>query len=191
MQMAVAERGLMVVDCIAKGKAGHAARNEGENAIYKAMKDIEWLSTYRFEKVSDLLGSVKTTVTSIETENKAHNVVPSDCRFLIDVRVNELYCMEEVLETLSANMQSETMPRSLRLRSTLIPLDHPLVKSGIALGLTYYGSPTTSDKALMSFPALKIGPGDSARSHTADEFIFTKEIHEGIGLYIKLLNQIL
>jgi acetylornithine deacetylase len=191
MQMAVAERGLMVLDCTAHGKAGHAARNEGENAIYKAMMDIEWIYTYRFEKESGLLGPVKMSVTSIETENKAHNVVPSECKFIIDVRVNELYSLEEVAETIAAHIQSEIHPRSTRLRSSSIPLDHPLVKAGLDLGRTYYGSPTTSDKALMPFPALKMGPGDSARSHTADEFIFTAEIKEGIDLYIQLLNKVL
>jgi acetylornithine deacetylase len=191
MQMAVAERGLMVLDCIAHGKAGHAARNEGDNAIYKAMKDIEWISHHHFPKVSELLGPVKMSVTSIETENKAHNVVPAQCSFIVDVRVNELYIMEEVLEIIKTNVQSTVTARSTRLRSSSVPLDHPLVKSGLALGRTYYGSPTTSDKALMSFPALKMGPGDSARSHTSDEFIFTDEIKEGIELYIQLLNPLL
>lgn len=191
MQMAVAEKGLVVLDCLAQGKAGHAARNEGENAIYKAMKDIEWLSTYQFEKISDLLGPVKLSVTSIETDNKAHNVVPAQCKFIVDVRVNELYTLEEIVSTVKANIQSEVTPRSLRIRSSAISLNHPLVKAGLSLGRTYYGSPTTSDKALMPFPALKMGPGDSARSHTADEFIFVDEIKQGIDLYIQLLNQIL
>ncbi len=190
LNLAVAERGLMVLDCIAHGKAGHAARNEGENAIYKAMKDIEWLEAYRFEKVSDLLGEVKLNVTSIETENKAHNVVPAECRFVVDVRVNELYSMDEVVQTIKSNITSEVKPRSTRLRSTSIAIDHPLVEAGIKLGKTYYGSPTTSDKALMNFPALKMGPGDSARSHTADEFIFIDEIKQGIETYIQLLNQV-
>jgi acetylornithine deacetylase len=187
MQLAVAERGLMVLDCIAHGKAGHAARNEGENAIYKAMMDIEWIYTYQFSKISPLLGPVKMTVTSIETENKAHNVVPPLCSFIIDTRINELYTMEEVLETIQSHVQSQVTPRSMRLRSSSIDLDHPLVKSGLSLGRTYYGSPTTSDKALIPFPALKMGPGDSARSHTADEFIFIQEIKEGIELYIQLI----
>lgn len=191
MQMAVAERGLLVLDCTAHGRAGHAARNEGENAIYKAMKDIEWLSTYQFEKVSDFLGPVKMTVTSIETENKAHNVVPADCRFVVDVRVNECYTLEEVIHHITGKLQSDVHPRSTRLRSSSIPPDHPLVAAGRELGRTSYGSPTTSDKALMPFPALKMGPGDSARSHTPDEFIFTGEIREGIDLYIQLLNKVL
>lgn len=191
MQMAVAERGLMVLDCKAIGQAGHAARNEGTNAIYIAMKDIEWFSSYRFGKVSELLGPVKMSVTSIHTGNKAHNVVPADCSFVVDTRVNELYSFEAILDTIRANVQSEVTPRSTRLRSTGIALHHPLVQAGTALGRTYYGSPTTSDKALMPFPALKMGPGDSARSHTADEFIYTDEIKQGIELYIQLLNQLL
>lgn len=191
MQMAVAERGLIVLDCKATGKAGHAARNEGENAIYKAMMDIEWFYCYHFEKVSDLLGPVKMSVTSIETENKAHNVVPAECKYIVDVRVNELYTSEEVLEIIKSHVQSEVKERSTRLRSSMIALDHPLVKAGLALGKTYYGSPTSSDKALMPFPALKIGPGDSARSHTADEFIYVEEIKQGIQEYIQLLDQLL
>ena len=191
MQMAVAERGLMVLDCKAIGKAGHAARNEGENAIYKAMMDIEWFYCYRFEKVSDLLGPVKMSVTSIETENKAHNVVPAECRFIVDVRVNELYTSEEVLDLIKSNVQSEVKARSTRIRSSMIPLDHPLVKAGLEMGKSYYGSPTTSDKALLPFPALKIGPGDSARSHTADEFIYVDEIRKGICEYIQLLQKLI
>jgi acetylornithine deacetylase len=191
MQMAVAERGLMVLDAMAQGRAGHAAREEGENAIYKALRDIEWFSNYKFPKVSDLLGPVKTSVTVIETDNKAHNVVPAQCRFVVDVRVNELYTFEEILQVIRENVQSEVTPRSTRLRSTSIALEHPLVQAGIKLGSTYYGSPTTSDKALMPFQALKMGPGDSARSHTADEFIYIEEIEKGIALYIDLLNQVL
>ena len=191
MQMAVAERGLMVLDCIANGKAGHAARNEGDNALYKAIKDIEWFQHYPFEKNSELLGACKFTVTSIETENKQHNVVPSQCRFVVDVRVNELYSFDELLQIVKTNVRSEITPRSTRLKSTNIALNHPLVKAGMELGRTYYGSPTTSDKALMPFPALKMGPGDSARSHTADEFIYLDEIKEGIELYVQLLNGVL
>jgi acetylornithine deacetylase len=191
MQMAVAERGLMVLDCMAHGKAGHAARNEGENALYKAIKDIEWFQNYAFEKNSELLGACKFTVTSIETENKQHNVVPSQCKFIVDVRVNELYSFDEIIKIIKANVQSEVTPRSTRLKSTNIALNHPLVKAGLELGRNCYGSPTTSDKALMPFPALKFGPGDSARSHTADEFIYLDEIKEGIELYIQLLNKVL
>jgi len=191
MQMAVAEKGLMVLDAIAQGRAGHAARDEGESALYKAIKDIEWIQSYRFSKVSDLLGPVKMSVTVIETDNKAHNVVPAQCKFIVDCRVNELYTFEEILQTIKSNIKSEIQPRSTRLRSTAIALEHPLIKAGTALGRTYYGSPTTSDKALMPFQTLKMGPGDSARSHTADEFIYVDEIKNGIDLYIQLLNQLL
>jgi acetylornithine deacetylase len=190
MQMAVAEKGLMVLDCVSTGRAGHAAREEGENAIYKALKDIEWFSTYRFDKVSDLLGPVKMSVTVIETDNKAHNVVPAQCKFVVDCRVNELYTFEEMLSIVEANVACEVKPRSTRLRSSSISADHPLVVAGTKLGMSSYGSPTTSDKALMNFPSLKIGPGDSARSHTADEYIYIDEIKKGIELYIQLLNQL-
>lgn len=191
MQMAIAEKGLLVLDCNANGKAGHAGRNEGENAIYKACKDIEWFHSYRFDKVSDLLGSVKMTITSIETENKAHNIVPASCLFVADIRINELYTFEDILKIIMSNIESKVVPRSARLRSSTIALEHPLVKAGLKLGRSYFGSPTTSDKALMSFPALKIGPGDSARSHSADEFIYIDEIKEGIDLYIKLLKEVI
>lgn len=191
MQMAVAEKGLMVLDATATGRAGHAARNEGDSAIYKAIADIQWIQTYQFPKVSDLLGPVKMSVTVIETENKAHNVVPAQCKFVIDCRVNELYTFEEILEILKANIKSDVQPRSTRLRSTSISIDHPLIIAGKKLNRSYYGSPTTSDKALMPFPTLKMGPGDSARSHTADEFIYLDEIRNGIDLYIQLLNQLL
>ncbi|MBK9939581.1 MAG: M20 family metallo-hydrolase [Chitinophagaceae bacterium] len=190
MQMAVAERGLMVLDCISHGKAGHAARNEGENAIYNAIRDIEWFRNYKLLKISDLLGPSKMSVTVIETENKAHNMVPSQCKFVVDTRINELYSFEEVIDIIKANVQCEVTPRSTRLRSTSIAIGHPLVIAGINLGRTYYGSPTTSDKALMPFPTLKIGPGDSARSHTADEYIYIDEIKNGIELYIQLLNNV-
>lgn len=189
MQMAIAERGLMVIDAVANGKAGHAARKEGENALYIALKDIEWIKKYTFEKQSNLLGETICTVTVIETENKQHNVVPAQCKFVIDVRVNELYTFEEVLEILKNNLQSTITPRSTRLKSTSINLEHSLVQAGLSLGKTYYGSPTTSDKALMNFPTLKIGPGDSARSHTANEFIYVDEIKQGIETYINLLQK--
>ena len=191
MQMAVAEKGLMVLDCIASGKAGHAARDEGESALYKAITDIDWFRSYKYDKVSGLLGPVKMTVTVIETDNKAHNVVPAQCKFVVDCRLNELYTFEELLDIIKSNVQSEIKPRSTRLRSSAIEIEHPLVKAGLTLGRKYYGSPTTSDKALMPFPALKIGPGDSARSHTADEYIYIDEIKNGIELYIQLLNEVL
>lgn len=190
MQMAVAEKGLLVLDCTVTGKAGHAARNEGDNAIYKAIKDIEWFSSFVYPKVSDLLGPVKMSVTVIHTENKAHNVVPSHCSFVVDIRVNELYTFEEILDIIKTNTNCDAQPRSLRMRSSSISIDHPIVKAGIDLGRTYYGSPTTSDKALIPFTSLKMGPGDSARSHTADEFIFLDEIRKGIQVYTALLEKI-
>ncbi|MBK8087862.1 MAG: M20 family metallo-hydrolase [Chitinophagaceae bacterium] len=191
MEMAVAERGLMVIDCVANGKAGHAARNEGVNALYIAIEDIDWIRNCKFDKVSPLLGESRMTVTIIGTDNQQHNVVPPQCKFVIDARVNELYTFDEILDSLKQNLKSQFKPRTTRMKSTSIPMDHPLIKAGIELGRGYYGSPTTSDKALMPFPALKMGPGDSARSHTADEFIYIDEIKEGIELYIKLLNAIL
>lgn len=191
MQMAVAERGLLVLDAVATGKPGHAARNEGENALYKAVKDIQWIENYRFEKISELLGPVKMTVTVIETENRAHNVVPASCNFVIDVRVNECYDFEEVINTIQSNLQSTVRPRSLRMKSSSIPLNHPLILAGKQMGRSWYGSPTTSDKALMPFLTLKMGPGDSARSHSADEFIYLNEIKEGIALYIAILDQLI
>lgn len=190
MNMAVAEKGLLVLDCITHGRAGHAAREEGDNAIYKALKDIEWFRTYKYDKVSDLLGPMKMSVTIINAGSQ-HNVVPGECKFTADVRVNELYTLEEVLDIIKRNVSCDVQPRSSRLRSTSIALNHPLIQAGIELGRTYYGSPTTSDKALMNFPTLKMGPGDSARSHTADEFIYIDEIRNGIELYIKLLDKIL
>ncbi|HUQ96819.1 MAG TPA: M20 family metallo-hydrolase [Chitinophagaceae bacterium] len=191
LQLAVAERGLLVLDCKAQGRAGHAARNEGENALYVALQDIEWIRTWAFEKVSPLIGPVKMSVTSIETPNKTHNIVPAECNFIADVRVNELYTFEEILDTIKTHIKSTVTCRSMRLRATGIATEHPLVQVGLSLGKKTYGSPTTSDKALMPFPALKVGPGDSARSHTADEFIYVAEIEEGIRFYIDLLNKLL
>ena len=190
MDLAIAEKGLMVLDCIAQGKAGHAAREEGENAIYKAMKDMAWISNYKFDKTSEWLGPVKMSVTSINTENKAHNIVPSHCTFVVDVRVTDGYSHEEVLEVIKQNISCEVKARSLRMRATRIDIDHPLVKAGIELGKKPYGSPTSSDKALIPFATLKCGPGDSARSHTADEFIYLEEIKEGIRGYIQLISKV-
>lgn len=187
LNMAVAEKGLLVLDCTAYGKAGHAAREEGENAIYKAITDIDWFCNYRFEKVSPLLGPMKMSVTIINAGSQ-HNVVPHECTFTVDVRVNELYSFEEVLAIIDQHTNCLVKPRSTRLRSTSIDINHPLVKGGLSLSKTCYGSPTTSDKALMPFPTLKMGPGDSARSHTADEYIFQDEIRQGIETYIALLN---
>ncbi len=190
MKMAVAEKGLFVLDCVAKGVAGHAARNEGVNALYIAMKDVQWFQNFQFPKVSDLLGEVHIAVTSICTQNKAHNIVPSECSFVVDVRVNELYTFEEVQEVITKNITSEIKPRSTRLKPSFIEKEHPLVVAGNKLNLESYGSPTCSDKALMPFPTLKIGPGDSARSHMADEYIFLEEIRDGITKYYELLKNL-
>jgi acetylornithine deacetylase len=191
MQMAVAEKGLLVLDCIAIGQAGHAAREEGINALYLALEDINWIKNHRFDKVSPFLGPVKMTVTSIHTENKAHNVVPDTCSFVVDIRVNELYTFDEILDILQQNMTSKVTPRSKRLRSSMIPENHPVVIAGKNIGKSVYGSPTTSDKALVGIPALKMGPGDSARSHTADEFIYIHEIDEGIDDYITIVGNLI
>jgi len=193
MQLAVAERGLMVLDVVVPGVAGHAARGEGQNAIYQAIPVIDVFKNYVFPKSSELLGPVKQTVTVIETTNKAHNIVPPDCKLVVDVRVNECYTFEQILEELQLQIDNPAVtltPRSTRLKSSAIALDHPLVKAGMAIGSKPYGSPTTSDKALVSFPALKMGPGESARSHSADEFVFIEEIETGIQKYIELLDQV-
>ncbi len=189
MQMAIAEKGLMVVDVEARGISGHAAREEGKNAIYIALKDISWIRNYEFEKKSDLLGNTKMTVTQISAGSQ-HNVVPDTCRFVIDIRTNEKYSNQEVFDILQQHLQSKIKARSFRLNSSRIPLEHPLVQAGLALDLSYYGSPTLSDQALMPFPTLKIGPGDSARSHTADEYICLSEIESGIELYGQLLENL-
>jgi len=188
MELAIAEKGLMVLDAKAQGRAGHAARNEGENALYIALKDIQWFETFKYPKDSKWLGEVHQTVTVIETENKAHNVVPAECSFVVDIRLPDCYTHEEVLAIIRENIKSDFKERSIRLRSTRIEEEHPLVQAGIKLGAKPYGSPTCSDKALMPFPALKCGPGDSARSHTADEFIFVEEIRKGIERYIQMLE---
>lgn len=187
MQMAVAEKGLIVIDGKAHGKAGHAARKEGENAIYTAMKDIDFLKNYQFEKSSELLGPIHLAVTQIQAGTQ-HNVVPDSCQFVIDVRTTESYSNQEVLDQLQDLCTSTLTARSLRLQPSGINLDHPLIQSGHALGLRTFGSATLSDQALMSFPTLKIGPGDSKRSHTADEYILLDEIEEGIHIYYQLLQ---
>ena len=189
--LAIAEKGLLVLDCTASGKAGHAAREEGENAVYKAMEDINWFQTYQFPKISETLGAIKMSVTSVNTENKAHNVIPASCSFIVDIRVTDVYSHEEIMGTISQHIQSDIKPRSMRLRSSKIDKDHPLVRAGINLGKQTYGSPTTSDAALIPAPVLKCGPGDSARSHSADEFIYLSEIEEGINAYIKILEQVI
>lgn len=187
LDMAIAERGLVVLDCVAKGKTGHAARNEGINAIYKAVEDILWFKNYSFPKKSEMLGEVKMTVTMIDA-GKQHNVVPDECRFVVDVRVNEQYSNEEVVEEIRKQVRCEVNPRSYRLNSSGIDSNHPIVKKGIALGCHTFGSPTLSDQAVMPFETIKIGPGDSARSHTPNEYILISEIKSGIELYIKLLD---
>ena len=190
MQLAIAEKGLMVLDCTAHGKAGHAAREEGDNAIYKAMKDIEWFRTFKFPKESELFGPVKMSVTIINSGSQ-HNVVPAACTFTVDVRVTDAYRNDEVLTIIKENVSCEINARSIRLKPSSIDKNHPIVQAGIALGRTAYGSPTTSDQALLDIPSLKIGPGDSARSHTANEFVYINEIEEGIKLYIKMLSAII
>ena len=187
MQLAVAEKGLMVLDCIAQGKAGHAARNEGENAIYKALADIEWFRNYRFPNVSEFLGEVKMSVTQINAGTQ-HNVVPDRCTFVVDIRSNELYSNEEILEEIKKHISCDAVPRSTRLSSSATPLNHPIIVKAKETGREIFGSPTLSDQALMPFPSVKIGPGKSSRSHTADEFVEIKEIEQGISVYYELLS---
>jgi acetylornithine deacetylase len=190
MQLAIAEKGLLVLDCQSQGVSGHAARDEGENAIYNAIRDINWLITYQFPKVSPTLGLVKMSVTMINAGTQ-HNVVPDSCTFTVDVRVTEQYTLEDVIETIQANIRAEVKPRSIRLKPSSIPVEHPIVQAGLLLGRHTYGSPTTSDQAVLNCPSLKCGPGHSARSHSADEFIYLREIEEGIDGYIKMLEKVL
>lgn len=186
MRMAVAERGLMVLDCTAYGKSGHAARNEGVNAIYKAIEDIQWFKSHSFDRVSDFLGAVKMSVTQINAGTQ-HNVVPDRCTFVVDVRPNGMYTNPELLEMIKSSVSCEVKERSTRIGSSHLPMDHPAVVRGLSLGLEPFGSPTTSNQALCHFPTLKIGPGDSARSHTANEYIRLDEIGDGIETYVALL----
>ena len=190
MQPAIAEKGLMVIDATAHGKAGHAARNEGDNAIYHAMQDILWLSEWQFPKQTELLGPVKQTVTIINAGTQ-HNVIPDQCTFTIDVRSNECYTNEEIFAFFKEHLTSELKARSFRLSSSKIDESHPFVQACVREGLTPFGSPTLSDQALMRFPSLKLGPGESSRSHTADEYIKISEIDHAISLYRKLLSSIL
>jgi len=190
MNLAIAQKGLVVLDCSAKGKAGHAAHNTGENAIYKAMQDITWIQTFQFPKQTTVLGPVKMTVTCIQAGTQ-HNVIPAECNFTIDVRTNECYTNQEVYEIVKSSIQSEVTARSFRLNSTHISENHPIVKRAIELGLQTYGSPTLSDQTFMTqFPSVKIGPGDTLRSHTANEFILESEIQHGIQIYIQLLTNL-
>lgn len=187
MKMAVAERGLLVIDCTAHGVAGHAARQEGVNAIYQAMEDIAWFRSYQFDKISHWLGAVTMNVTMIQA-GTAHNQVPAACHFTVDIRLNDCYSHAEILEVIRSHVSCTVSERSTRIRPSFIPASHQILQSAAVLGIELYGSPTTSDMALMPWPSVKIGPGDSARSHSADEFIYTKEIEEGIGTYITLLD---
>lgn len=190
MHPAIAEKGLMVLDCIAHGKSGHAARNEGENAIYKAMIDMEWFRTFQFPKVSETLGPVKMSVTMINSGTQ-HNVVPDRCEFVVDIRSTDVYTNQELYEIINKHTESEIKARSFRLNSSGISLENPFVQRAVIIGKETYGSPTLSDQALMPFPTVKIGPGESARSHTADEYIELNEIREAIELYYKLLDGLL
>ena len=187
MQPAVAEKGLMVVDAVARGRSGHAARGEGVNAIYIALDDIAWLRSYRFDKVSPLLGPTLMTVTIVNAGTQ-HNVVPDECRFTIDIRTNEFYRNEDVFNFLKTKMKSEIKARSFRLSSSGVPTDNPVVRRCTEMGMTPFGSPTLSDQALMPFPSLKLGPGESSRSHSADEYIRISEIDDAIKAYIRLLD---
>lgn len=190
MQMAVAEKGLMVLDCTAHGRSGHAAREEGDNALYRALDDINWIRHYRFEQDNEYLGPVKMTATMIECGTQ-HNVVPDSCRFVVDVRPNGEYSNEEVLAVIREHLKSEVQARSTRLNSSKIALTHPVVVEGLKMGLKAYGSPTMSNQVLCPFPTLKMGPGESARSHTADEYIRISEIEKAIDIYETLGQRLL
>ena len=188
MQMAVAEKGLMVLDCEVYGKTGHAARTGGMNAIDLAIKEIGWFHSYKFPETSPLLGDIKMTVTQIQAGTQ-HNVIPALCTFVVDVRTNEKYRNKEALEIIQANVNAKITPRSLRMNASAIADDHPLVKAAKTIGVGRFCSPTTSDQAVINdFPTVKMGPGDSNRSHTANEYILLSEIHSGIDTYIKLLE---
>lgn len=188
LQISIAERGLMVLDGKAIGQSGHAARKEGINAIYLALQDIEWIKNYRFPKVSEELGEVGMNVTQINAGSQ-HNVVPSECSFVVDVRINDLYSNEEVLAHIQQNTQSEIVARSTRLNSSGVSANHPIRKIAKKLNINTYGSPTLSDQALMPCESIKIGPGDSARSHSADEFIYIKELQAAVPTYLKILEE--
>jgi acetylornithine deacetylase len=191
MNLAVAERGLLVLDISVRGTASHAAHSNPDNAIYNSMKVIEWFRTYTFEKISEMLGPVKMTVSQINA-GQQHNLVPDECKLVVDIRINDCYTNEEVFAIVQEHLASDKVtitPRSLHLKSSSIPKEHPLVLAGIELGRTTYGSPTLSDQAVLYCQSLKMGPGDSLRSHTADEYIYKKEIEEAIPLYIELLNK--
>ena len=187
MHPAIAEKGLMVLDVTAHGKAGHAARNEGDNAIYHAMDDMQWFRTYQWPLSSPLLGPVKMSVTIVNSGTQ-HNVIPDTCTFTVDVRSNECYTNQELYNAICSQVKSEVKARSFRLGSSRIAPDHPLVTKAVQMGRVPFGSPTLSDQALMPWPSMKMGPGDSCRSHTADEFIRISEIEEAIQLYVEWLD---
>ena len=189
MQLAIAEKGLLVLDCTAHGISGHAARDEGDNAIYHALQDIDWLRTYQFPNVSPTLGPIKMSVTIIQAGTQ-HNVVPDACTFTVDVRVTEQYTLEDVIAIIRANIRSDVQPRSIRLTPSSIPVEHPIVQAGLALGRHTYGSPTTSDQAVLSCPSLKCGPGHSGRSHSANEFLYLHELSDGVRGYIQMLEKV-
>ena len=189
MHPAIAEKGLMVLDCVSIGKAGHAARNEGINAITLAMKDIAWFNSYQFPEKSDFLGPVKMSVTIIHAGTQ-HNVVPDRCEFTVDIRTNEFYSNEQLFELIQSQVDCEVKARSFRLNSSRTEIEHPFVQRAILMGKEPFGSPTLSDQALMPFPSVKIGPGNSARSHAADEYIGLMEIREAIDVYVRLLDQL-
>jgi acetylornithine deacetylase len=190
MQMAIAEKGLIVLECQAQGQSGHAARDVGENAILKALKDIDWVSSYRFPEVSKLLGPIKMSVTMIEGGIQ-HNVIPDRCNFTIDIRSTDAYTSEEIVDIIRENISAEITRCSLRLKSSSIDKNHILVKSAQKVNITTFASPTLSDQALINAPSVKIGPGLSERSHTADEYVQLLEIESGVNTYIKLLDQLL
>ena len=187
MNPAVAEKGLMVLDVIAHGKSGHAARNEGVNAIYEALDDMRWIRDYKFEKVSEFLGPTKMTLTVVNAGTQ-HNVIPDKCTMLVDIRTNEFYDNEEVFEFIRQHLKSEVKAHSFRLKSSRIDPEHPLIKKCVAMGMKPFGSPTLSDQALMHFPSFKLGPGESSRSHSANEFIRISEIRDAITKYKTLLD---
>ena len=187
MNPAVAEKGLMVLDVIAHGKSGHAARNEGVNAIYEALDDMRWIRDYKFEKVSEFLGPTKMTLTVVNAGTQ-HNVIPDKCTMLVDIRTNEFYDNEEVYEFIRQHLKSEVKAHSFRLKSSRIDPEHPLIRKCVAMGMKPFGSPTLSDQALMHFPSFKLGPGESSRSHSANEFIRISEIRDAIAKYETLLD---
>ena len=187
LEMVVAEKGLMVLDCAVTGVAGHAAREGGVNAIYQALPAIEWFRDKRFDRVSDLLGPVKMTVTQVNAGTQ-HNVIPDLCTFVVDIRSNGLYTNEELLTLIEAEAPCEVNARSTRLCGSSIGKDHPLVQRGLSLGLPAVGSPTLSNQALVRFPSVKLGPGDSPRSHTADEYVDIADIGKAVDIYVKLLD---